>query len=96
MGTLAGAWAHEINNPLTAILTNVQMLLASDELDKESLELIEEATKRCRTIVQKLMAYAKKAYGDSRDVPDRFGQGLKECYDFPGLSVRAGQYKNNL
>ncbi len=64
VGTLAGGVAHEINNPLTAILTNVQMLLADDtlddKLDKESLELIEEATKRCRTIVQKLMTYAKK------------------------------------
>ncbi len=64
MGTLAGGVAHEINNPLTAVLTNVQMLLAAKEidpkLDRESLELIEEATKRCRTIVQKLMAYAKK------------------------------------
>jgi len=64
VGTLAGGVAHEINNPLTAILTNVQMLLTSDtindKLDKESLELIEEATKRCRTIVQKLMTYARK------------------------------------
>ena len=64
VGTLAGGVAHEINNPLTAILTNVQMLLALDTaLDadsKESLQLIEEATKRCRTIVQKLMTYAKK------------------------------------
>jgi C4-dicarboxylate-specific signal transduction histidine kinase len=64
VGTLAGGVAHEINNPLTAVLTNVQMLLAdADKLDsdsKESLELIEEATKRCRTIVQKLMVYAKK------------------------------------
>lgn len=64
VGTLAGGVAHEINNPLTAILTNVQMLLAPDNtLDadsQESLQLIEEATKRCRTIVQKLMAYAKK------------------------------------
>jgi len=60
VGTLAGGVAHEINNPLTAILTNVQMLLSTGELDKESLEMIEEATKRCKTIVQKLMAYAKK------------------------------------
>lgn len=64
VGTLAGGVAHEINNPLTAVLTNVQMLLASDTIkdssDRESLELIEEASKRCRTIVQKLMAYAKK------------------------------------
>lgn len=64
VGTLAGGVAHEINNPLTAILTNAQMLLAgADTLDadtKESLQLIEEATQRCRTIVQKLMTYAKK------------------------------------
>lgn len=64
MGTLAGGVAHEINNPLTAILTNVQMLIAlNNSLDtdtKESLELIEEATQRCRTIVKKLMAYARK------------------------------------
>ncbi len=64
VGTLAGGVAHEINNPLTAILTNVQMLLADpaafDADTKESLELMEEATKRCRTIVQKLMVYAKK------------------------------------
>ncbi|MBD3246472.1 MAG: hypothetical protein GF333_05615 [Candidatus Omnitrophica bacterium] len=64
VGTLAGGVAHEINNPLTAVLTNVQMLLAApegmNETDLESLQLIEEATKRCRNIVQKLMTYAKK------------------------------------
>ncbi|MFH1397946.1 MAG: ATP-binding protein [Candidatus Omnitrophota bacterium] len=65
VGTLAGGVAHEINNPLTAILTNVQMLLRSDELDKESLEMIEEATKRCKTIVQKLMVYAKKPHQET-------------------------------
>ena len=65
VGTLAGGVAHEINNPLTAILTNTQMLLATSgtteaELTRESLELIEEATKRCRTIVKKLMTFARK------------------------------------
>lgn len=64
VGTLAGGVAHEINNPLTAILTNVQMLLVDEEAlgadSRESLVLIEEATKRCRTIVQKLMSYARK------------------------------------
>lgn len=65
VGTLAGGVAHEINNPLAAILTNAQMMLASlDEMDidetRESVELIEEATKRCRAIVKKLMTYARK------------------------------------
>ncbi len=61
IGTLAGGVAHEINNPLTAILTNVQFFLSSPDLmDEESLRLMEGATKRCRTIVQKLMLYARK------------------------------------
>lgn len=62
VGTLTGGVAHEINNPLSAILINVQMLLNDHEnqpVDKESLSLIEEATKRCKTILQKLMTYQK-------------------------------------
>ena len=71
VGTLAGGVAHEINNPLAAILTSVQMLLIadtiSDESDKESLQLIEDAAKRCRDIVRKLMFYARKPL-DSEEV----------------------------
>ncbi|MFH1847710.1 MAG: ATP-binding protein [Candidatus Omnitrophota bacterium] len=71
VGTLAGGVAHEINNPLAAILTNAQMLLmtAENKDDRESLELIEEATKRCRNIVQKLMVYSRKPLG-GRTVAD--------------------------
>jgi len=63
IGTLAGGVAHEINNPLAAIMTNAQMLLMENlEGDvKESVETIEEATKRCREIVQKLMKYSRKS-----------------------------------
>lgn len=62
VGTLAGGVAHEINNPLAAILANAQMMLisAQNKDDKESLQLIEEAAKRCRNIVQKLMVYSRK------------------------------------
>ncbi len=61
IGTLAGGIAHEINNPLTAVLTNVQMLkMTGDTPDPESLSLIEEGAKRCQVIIQKLMRYARK------------------------------------
>ena len=61
LGTLAGGVAHEINNPLTAVLTNAQILqMTATEDVKESLDLIEEGAKRCQQIVQKLMKYARK------------------------------------
>ncbi|HRY85341.1 MAG TPA: ATP-binding protein, partial [Candidatus Omnitrophota bacterium] len=61
LGTLAGGVAHEINNPLTAVLTNAQILKMTATGDvKESLDLIEEGAKRCQGIVQKLMKYARK------------------------------------
>ncbi len=62
IGTLAGGVAHEINNPLTAVLTNAQMLKMSlmNTEDAESVLLIEEGAKRCQVIVQKLMNYARK------------------------------------
>jgi signal transduction histidine kinase len=71
VGTLAGGVAHEINNPLAAILTNAQMLSmdATREDEKESLKLIEDAAKRCRTIVQKLMVYSRKPQG-SREIKE--------------------------
>lgn len=62
IGTLAGGIAHEINNPLTAVLTNAQILkmTAVDPDDVESLSLIEEGAKRCQAIIQKLMKYSRK------------------------------------
>ncbi len=62
MGTLAGGVAHEINNPLGAILANAQMLLrdVKNKEDRESLELIEESARRCRDIVKSLLTYSRK------------------------------------
>jgi signal transduction histidine kinase/MFS family permease len=71
LGTLAGGVAHEINNPLTAVLTNAQILrMSAREDDIDSLSLIEEGAKRCQGIVQKLMKYARKTVEETphRDV----------------------------
>ena len=70
LGTLAGGVAHEINNPLTAVLTNAQILkMTADKDTKESLDLIEEGAKRCQGIVQKLMKYARKTEEETPHKP---------------------------
>jgi len=61
IGTLAGGVAHEINNPLTAVLTNAQILkMTANSDDIESVSLIEEGAKRCQAIIKKLMKYSRK------------------------------------
>ncbi len=50
---------HEINNPLTAVLGNIQLLLMrSDELDESllrKLKIVEESALRIRDVTRKLM-----------------------------------------
>ncbi|MFQ5453285.1 MAG: histidine kinase dimerization/phospho-acceptor domain-containing protein, partial [Candidatus Zixiibacteriota bacterium] len=50
---------HEVNNPLTAILGNVQLLLLNrDDLDKElkaKLKIIEESALKIKDVTQRLM-----------------------------------------
>lgn len=97
VGTLSGGVAHEINNPLTVILTNVQMLLAfydkDAKIDKESLQLIEEATQRCRTIVQKLMAYAQKPLDPEKISVTDLSSVLKKTIVFLGYQLEQDSIK---
>ena len=67
IGTLAGGIAHEINNPLAAILAHVQ--LASVELEKEhacqdSLREIEESVLRCTKIVRDLLDFSRQNFDE--------------------------------
>lgn len=62
VGRLAAGVAHEINNPLTGVLTYASLLLkragGNGEL-KEDLEVIVRETKRCRDIVKGLLDFAR-------------------------------------
>ena len=55
----AAAVSHEINNPLTAVLGNVQLLLMKrDDLDEDlrkKLKVVEESALRIKDVTQKLM-----------------------------------------
>lgn len=61
-GQLAAGIAHEINNPLTAIVANSQLLRRSveDEEVLEALELIEIAGARATDVVENLLNLARK------------------------------------
>jgi len=62
VGRLAAGVAHEINNPLTGVLTYASLLAKRFENDlsaKEDLEVILRETKRCRGIVRELLDFAR-------------------------------------
>ena len=64
IGRLAAGVAHEINNPLTAILS-LSMLMQEetpeDDEKREDLDIIVTETKRCREIVRGLLDFARES-----------------------------------
>ncbi|MRS04414.1 GHKL domain-containing protein, partial [bacterium] len=64
VGQLAAGVAHEINNPLAAVIANAQILmrdLPKDEEDwMESVKLIETAGQRAGNVVKNLLGLARK------------------------------------
>jgi two-component system NtrC family sensor kinase len=63
VGRLAAGVAHEINNPLTGVLTYASLLVerAGDDAElRGDLEVIVRETKRCREIVRGLLDFARQ------------------------------------
>lgn len=63
LGKLAAGVAHEINSPLTGILTYSSLLHKAkkdDDPDKEDLEVIVNETNRCKMIVKGLLEFARQ------------------------------------
>jgi two-component system, NtrC family, sensor kinase len=69
VGQLAAGVAHEINNPLTGVLSYSSFLLkrAEDKPEfKEDLEVIVRETQRCRGIVKGLLDFARQSAPEKR------------------------------
>lgn len=70
IGKLAAGVAHEINNPLTGILTNASLLyddLEEGDHKKEDAQVIVNETIRCREIVKRLLDFAKQTKPQKRN-----------------------------
>jgi C4-dicarboxylate-specific signal transduction histidine kinase len=88
VGQLGAGVAHEINNPLTGILGNAQLLLEqarTGDPQRESLETIERLARRCREITRKLLRFSER-----RAAPDLQDVELARAVE-DGLSLLEGQ-----
>jgi two-component system NtrC family sensor kinase len=63
VGLLAAGIAHELNNPLTGVLTFTTLLrkkMPDGSADAEDLDLVIRETKRCATIIRRLLDFARE------------------------------------
>ena len=63
VGLLAAGIAHELNNPLTGILTFSHLIrekMPEGSQDAEDLDLVIRETKRCATIIRRLLDFARE------------------------------------
>ena len=69
VGLLASGVAHEINNPLTGVLTFSHLLrqkMPDGSQDAEDLDLVIRETKRCASIVRRLLDFARQKAPEAR------------------------------
>jgi two-component system, NtrC family, sensor kinase len=62
-GSLGAGIAHEVKNPLAGILGITQLSLravTAGELMEKNLKIIEKETKRCKTIIENLLRFARQ------------------------------------
>jgi signal transduction histidine kinase len=71
VGTLSAGLAHEVKNPLSAVLGYAQLSkrkLEQPEIVKKHLETIENETRRCNEIISNLMQFSRAEKGEFTDV----------------------------
>ena len=69
VGLLAAGIAHELNNPLTGVLTFTTLLrkkMPDGSADAEDLDLVIRETKRCATIIRRLLDFAREKAPEKR------------------------------
>lgn len=71
LGRMAAGVAHEINNPLTGIVTFSHLLLKRvppDSADAEDINIIIEQAERCTKIIQNLLTFARASTSETGEI----------------------------
>jgi two-component system NtrC family sensor kinase len=95
LGRLAAGVAHEINNPLTGVLTYASFLLKRTQNHpelQEDLKVVVRETIRCREIVKSLLDFArqsipKKSASDINQIVDRAVAVVEHQVSIKGVKI---------
>ena len=95
LGTLAAGVAHEVNNPLQAIQTNLEMALEDidDErtVDRELLDFAKQDVQRIEGIVSRLLDFARPAQLELKNV--NLNQLVREVISLAGKQLEHAHVK---
>jgi two-component system NtrC family sensor kinase len=95
VGLLAAGIAHELNNPLTGVLTFTTLLrkkMPDATADAEDLDLVIRETKRCATIIRRLLDFARektpeKKYADLNQVIEDTARIIERPASFRDIEI---------
>jgi hypothetical protein len=62
LGIISGSIAHELNNPIAGILAAITLLKLEDDLDEDSLQVLddmEKGAKRCQKLIEVFLSFSR-------------------------------------